>query len=309
MKILFIGMGSIGKRHLSNIKSYAKKNNIILEVHALRSIVKKEINVDVDLQYYDYEDLPSDYDCCFICNPTFKHHEALKNIFKKCNYIFLEKPVFDHGNYDISFLKEHEFDKVYVAAPLRYNRVIKEVKAILSQQKVYSIRVICSSYLPEWRKNVDYRNVYSSHKAQGGGVSIDCIHEWDYITYIFGFPKKIINIENKVSDLELDCEDVSIYIANYGDKLAEVHLDYFGLSTRREIEVFTKYGFIKGDLVNKAIHILQNNQLEIKNFEYDLNEMYDEEIKYFFEVVCLNKGNQNNIKNAIRVLRLVKELR
>mgnify|MGYP000441260447 FL=1 len=37
----------------------------------------------------------------------------------------------------------------------------------------YSGRVICSSYLPEWGPGVDYRTVYSAHKALGGGVTID----------------------------------------------------------------------------------------------------------------------------------------
>ena len=43
---------------------------------------------------------------------------------------------------------------------------------------------------------------YSAHKDMGGGVSIDLIHEWDYLTYLFGMPSEIYSILDKVSDLE-----------------------------------------------------------------------------------------------------------
>ena len=55
---------------------------------------------------------------------------------------------------------------------------------------VISTRIICSSYLPNG-ENADYV-IYSS-KRMGGGVSLDLIHEIDYILYLFGKPEKIVN--------------------------------------------------------------------------------------------------------------------
>ena len=60
---------------------------------------------------------------------------------------------------------------------------------------VYSARVLCSSYLPGWRPGVDYRTVYSAHKDMGGGVTIDLIHEWDYLVELFGKPEKMYNFK------------------------------------------------------------------------------------------------------------------
>lgn len=66
--------------------------------------------------------------------------------------------------------------------------------------------------------------MYSAHKALGGGVTIDLIHEWDYLVDLFGVPETICNIRGKYSDLEIDSDDLSIYIAQYPTLLAEVHL-------------------------------------------------------------------------------------
>ena len=50
-------------------------------------------------------------------------------------------------------------------------------------------------------------------KRMGGGVSLDLIHELDYLTYLLGVPKEIYNIRRQVSLLEIDSDDVSVYIA------------------------------------------------------------------------------------------------
>ena len=73
-------------------------------------------------------------------------------------------------------------------------------------------------------------------------MTIDLIHEWDYLVDLFGVPETICNIRGKYSDLEIDSDDLSIYIAQYPTLLAEVHLDYFGRTYRRSIELFCKDG-------------------------------------------------------------------
>ena len=113
------------------------------------------------------------------------------------------------------------------------------LKDLLPTLHPYCARVICSSYLPDWRPGVDYRTVYSAHKALGGGVTIDLIHEWDYLVDLFGVPQQLYNFKGTYSDLEIDSDDLSVYIAKYPTLLAEVHLDYFGRGYRRSSSNFS----------------------------------------------------------------------
>lgn len=92
---------------------------------------------------------------------------------------------------------------IYVAAPMRYTAIIQYIKQHLDMSQALSIRCICSTYLPNWHPNEDYRTSYSAHKDLGGGVSIDLIHEWDYITYLLGFPQKTYSIIKKYPLLKL----------------------------------------------------------------------------------------------------------
>ena len=85
----------------------------------------------------------------------------------------------------------------------------------------------------------------------GGGVTIDLIHEWDYLVELFGKPEKMYNFKGTYSHLEIDSDDLSVYIAQYPTLLCEVHLDYFGREYRRSIELLCKNGTVTAELVDR----------------------------------------------------------
>ena len=60
-----------------------------------------------------------------------------------------------------------------------------------------------------------------------------------FIIFVWYTTKDIL-LTGKISDLEIDSEDYAIYIAKYKDKIAELHLDYFGRKNIREIQIFLR---------------------------------------------------------------------
>jgi predicted dehydrogenase len=308
-KIAILGLGSIGTRHFRNIVKVLLGNGDTFTIDLIRNKENKKIADDlasfVNEIYYSYEEVPSDYDVIFITNPTNLHFEAIKQFAPKANHLFIEKPVFDDANIAIDELPLKKDSIYYVACPLRYTNVIQYLKKSISLDKVYCARVICSSFLPDWRPNIDYRTIYSASKEQGGGVSIDLIHELDYIFYLFGYPEKIFNIRGQFSDLEIDSDDLSLYIGKYKNLAIEVHLDYFGRENIREIQLFTADDTIVGDLINGEIRYLKNGKT-IK-FQESRNDFQQREIEHFFNILLGREKNNNNISTALRTLKLAKE--
>jgi predicted dehydrogenase len=304
MKVCFFGLGSIGKRHLINLNTIAVKKNINLHVHAFRktlSPIDNEIKGLVQKIIYSENELDNDYDIVFITNPTNMHFDTMKLMENKTKNMFIEKPIVDYKEYDFSNLKMHDSGVYYVAGPLRFSGVIQKLKNIIKNEKIYCARSICSSYLPDWRPNIDYRNVYSAKREQGGGVRADLIHEWDYITYLFGFPEEVKCICGKYSHLDIDSDDVAIYIARYKDKLVEVHLDYFGRVPKREIEILTKSGTIIGDIINETIRFSDGR--DCINMNIDKNNMYLNEMEFFIDNI-IQKSSYNNVIYCKDVLDL-----
>ncbi|WMJ83317.1 Gfo/Idh/MocA family protein [Oscillospiraceae bacterium LTW-04] len=302
MKVCFCGLGSIGRRHLKNLTHLASAFGTMPEIHALRktsNALDKDIEKLLAKQFADVRELDQDYDLAFITNPTSLHFETMKLMAKRANHLFIEKPIFDSGSYNIGEIESSPTGVYYVAGPLRYAPVIQALKKMINNQSVYCVRVICSSYLPDWRPGADYRQGYSAQKALGGGVDIDLIHEWDYIIALFGFPRKVHRICGKYSSLDIDANDTAVYIAEYENMVAELHLDYFGREPRREIELFTEQGSIIGDLIKNTI-TFSDGRPPIQ-FSESENDIYLREMRFFLD--CIRSGRAfNNIGHCCAVL-------
>lgn len=305
LKVCFIGLGSIGNRHKDNLMNICNINGIELSIDVLSSN-KQKIYTDVQNIYYSFSELPNDYDAMFICNPTFMHYQTIMETKGKAKFFFVEKPIFNSYDENLPKILIENKSRYYVAAPLRYTNVIQWIKRNLNLEKVYSTRSICSSYLPDWRPGTDYRKVYSALKNEGGGVIIDLIHEWDYISYLFGMPSEIKGLYGTFSDLEIDSEDLAIYISKFKTMLCEVHLDYFGRVPNRKIELYLKDDVVVGDLNNNCIEFLKSNKK--LNFNENINDRYIKEMEYFLDIVFKDAENNNDIVHANEVLALAQSI-
>lgn len=304
-KVCFIGLGSIAARHIRNLKVLFGDS---VSIDVLRSGNGKKI--DVALQnmiqqvYFDFSELPMDYDVIFITNPTRLHYETLLKVKRSAKHFFIEKPVFETGHENIAKLGLNSDSVYYVACPLRYTKIIQYLKQNIDFSKVHSMRCISSSYLPDWRSEADYRDTYSARKELGGGVSIDLIHEWDYINYLIGQPQAVHSFIGKKSDLEIDSDDVAIYIAEYVDKFVEVHLDYIGRTAIRKIDLFSEDDSIEADLITKKVIYRKRNV--VVDLDEDRDSYQKKELLHFFDILERNCPNDNTIEKACQTLRITR---
>ena len=287
----FVGLGSIGKRHLKNLVAVCAERGISIAVDALRHAptpLAEDIASLIRAEYYNTAELPH-YDLIFICNPSQSHYKTLCALNDKADHFFIEKPVFTRPLSDEELRPFADEKKYYVACPLRHTKTFAALKDFVSTHPVYSVRSICSSYLPDWRPGVDYRKLYSASK-ESGGVALDLIPEFDYLFALFGFPEESKLIARHVSDLELESCDVVSFVAAYPDKTVELHLDYFGRPSQRCCEIFTEDGRVRFDYLNAV---------------EERNEGYMREMRSFLDFAIGGSQNINSVLFSNDVLRQV----
>ncbi len=308
MKICFVGLGSIAKRHIKNIHEIYNDKSEELRIDVLRRkrVELGDFSYMIDNIYTSVDDLKNDYDVLFITNPTEYHAETLKMLHEYAKNFFIEKPISSLDT--IGVLKEIEYkeEAVYhVACPLRYTAIVEYLKNNINKQEINSIRCISSSYLPDWRPGVDYRKTYSANRELGGGVSQDLIHEWDYITYLFGIPNQVQMLTGKVSNLEITSEDYALYIARYNSFVAEIHLDYFGRQPIRKIELYMENDTIICDFIESKISYLKQKKEII--FQEERNTFQMKELKAFISDIEQQKW-YNDVDNSVNILKLTQGL-
>lgn len=309
-KIAFCGLGSIGKRHLRNVCEYLNQKGDTFTIDLYRSKIGSDVPLDIQplvSSIYSYNDIAESnimYDVVFVTNPTSVHYDTMQKFKHRTKSFFIEKPVFDKTDIETSLFEDLKDTICYVACPLRYSAALQYVKQNIDFSKAFSVRAISSSYLPDWRPGQDYRKCYSAHRDMGGGVGIDLIHEWDYLTWLFGTPVETYSIQRKISNLEIDSDDVAIYIGRTSKTSIELHLDYFGRSMIRTLEMFLPDDTIRCDIEDGRIEYLRIGR--VIQLPSERNEYQMREIEHFFEILNNKIENDSTMEHAFHVLKFAK---
>ena len=297
-KVLFFGLGSIGKRHLSLLRK-----NYDHEIFAYRT-KKDDCFPELESFYNIEEALKVKPDIVFITNPTHLHLETASSCLRAgIRNIFIEKPLSNNIERIKKFSKEVNNHQafVYVGYNMRFNPVLKRLKEIIeiNKDKIYFASTICSSYLPNWRPEKDYKNIYSAKEEEGGGVILDLSHEFDYNQWFFGEIRSINGIYGKLSNLEIDSEDFcEITLKFKSNLIATIHLDYFSRFEKRIIHIFTHKKEIIADLIKKEIIIKNDDEIIKETFDFERDYTYEQQLKHFFKGITNRSNFDRNFKEV-----------
>ena len=259
MKVLLIGYGSIGKRHFEVLHTLNTVTSIdVVTKHDLE-------NIDCYLNMKDIDNLDI-YDYFIIASETVKHYNQLEYICSKVKHknILVEKPL-----YDKQYAKIETSNHVYVAYNLRFHSVLVKLAKLLAYEDVYYANVICGQYLPTWRPEQDYKESYSADIDQGGGVLRDLSHELDYIVWLFGHFNTLEAINTKISDLEINSDDMFTAIGITDRNIViNVSVDYISKTPIRRLLIHTKTKTIEADMITSTI-VISHKDLQNKIFKLE----------------------------------------
>ncbi|MFH6969598.1 Gfo/Idh/MocA family protein [Flavobacterium sp. FlaQc-28] len=304
MKILIIGLGSIARKHISALQNLNIKN---LNIYALRSNLNSEIEEGIE-NIYGLENLEIAFDFAIISNPTNLHFEFIEKLARLNIPLFIEKPALHtlKGADKLIELIENKQIVTYVACNLRFHPCIEYLKNKLSDAnlKINEVNIYCGSYLPDWRPNVNFRNVYSANAAMGGGVHLDLFHELDYTGWLFGIPNKSKSTLRNVSSLNIDAIDYANYVLEYDTFTANVILNYYRIKPKRIIEVVCDNKILEADLINNRI-LNDENNIVFEAPDFEVKNTYSFQLDYFINCLRNNLHPMNSLKESIEILKII----
>ena len=252
--VLIIGFGSIGEKHAMILKKFFNFYNIFIltKRKTKKYFTIRKLN---DIKKFDF-------DYIIISSNTSKHFTHIKYIEKNFNNkkILVEKPLFNKFQ-KIKIKK----NKVFVGYNLRFHPLIQYLKTNLERSKIFNIKVICNSYLPDWRKNINFKKSSSSNKSKGGGVILDLSHEIDYIRWIFGKISLKFVKRGRISKITKNTEDYLYLNGKVKKTNLSLDLNYFSRIPKRLIFIDAKDFAVSLDLISNSYIIKYKNKTLKKN--------------------------------------------
>jgi len=308
MKFLMIGLGSIGQRHLRNIKRvYGDSAEIIAyRVRGLKRTfsdtmqIRENVSLEEEFGITSYssleEALAEKPDVAFITNPTNMHIPCAIECAKAGCHLFLEKPISDsmEGIDELKKVIAEQKVSVFVGYQNRLHPGIQYLKQCLLDKEfgdILSVRAVVGERLTTMHTYEDYKETYMARKDMGGGVVTNqMVHELDYLYYLFGAPLDVYALGGSLGNLGIDVEDNcdAVYTVSYEGRRfpISVHADFYQSPPQRFVQVVGTKGKILVDIISNFVEkTIQDETTKIEYPEFQRNDMFIEELRLFMDSV------------------------
>jgi predicted dehydrogenase len=328
MKILFAGLGSIGQRHVRNLRALLGGQVEILAYRAQGDSPLLNADMTVNqgaaleatygIRSFSHLDaaLEQKPDAVFVTNPNSLHLSVALAAARAGCHLFIEKPLADslEGVEELLDIVERQHLVAFVAYQFRFHPGLRWIKALLDERRLGRLaaaHIVNGEYLPDWHPYEDYRRSHAARRSLGGGALRIQTHEFDYALWLFGMPRRIYAVGGHLSGLEIDVEDSVSVLLSCEDRGAalpvHIHLDYLQRPPQRICEVIGDAGKVHYDFYSHRVvfHELKSRTKQHIDFEgFERNQMFMDELRHF--VACLRGESRPlvDLPEAVRSLQL-----
>ena len=240
-RILIVGLGSIGKRHLRLVRELLPNADIRVLRHQECEAIPEHANGCFSSLGQAIDFVPQ---VAVIANPATFHMSVAQPLAQAGVHLLVEKPL-SASLEGVSQLLETCRDQgtvLLIGYNLRFLPSLQRFRDLLNENiigRVLSVRCEIGQYLPSWRPDSDYRQGVSARRELGGGALLELSHELDYLHWIFGEVEWVKATLSRQSSLEIDVEDTAHLILGFApvadghDLIGTVNLDFVRHDTTR----------------------------------------------------------------------------
>lgn len=300
MRLILLGAGSIGGRHLQNALTLGHEVVAVVDPDPKRLSAVRQVTSAPLLSEELSEAWGREADAALVCSPTIYHVPHARWAVRQGLHVLIEKPLSHTLEGVDTLLAEATAAKrvVLVACNLRFLPSLQLMHRLLQDGRIgrpLTVRANAGYYLPSWRPGADYRNSYSAQEAAGGGALLDWIHEFDYLRWWFGEVQEVFCYAGRTGALDVDVDEYADVLLRFrSGVVGNVHVDYVQRTYRRSCEVIGTDGVLVWDYIAQMVswHGTTDHQMEVfsEHIETERNQMFLAELRHF--VACLEGREQ-----------------
>ena len=324
MKFLVVGLGSMGKRRIRCLKKLKYNNVYGFDLNKSRNLeVKTKYKIQTFSNFKDaYNTVKPDV--LIISTPPDKHYSYARFSAKNNKDCFIEASV----ETSAETLKLKNYGKkmrtmILPSCTMQYFKSPKIIKKLIKNNeigKVWNINYQIGQYLPDWHPWENIKNFYVSKKKTGACREI-VPFELNWICDIFGIPKVINSHKNKLSNLDMDADDIYHFTLKFPKNIiANITVEVLSrVVPTRIMTILGSKGKICLNYEDKIIKLYKpDNSIKIfkinegkpeKGYVYS-EKPYIDEMENFINAV--KKGNKklfpNNLQQDSYIFKILEEI-
>ena len=283
MRVLVIGLGSMGKRRIRLLKQLDDR----IEIGGVdaREDRRKEAEELYHLSVYDSIEAAlkeSRAEGAFISTSPASHGKIIRECLERNLHVFTELNLIPDLYQENIELAEKKERILFLSSTFLYR---KEIQYIAEQVGRYgrslNYTYHVGQYLPEWHPWENYNSFFAGDKRTNGCREILAI-ELPWITSVFGPIRKAVSLHNKNSDLQIAYDDnYIIQIEHENGCKGSLAVDVICPKAVRNLEVFGEHFYLTWDGTPDGLKQFQSERME----EIRLYDTYEHRAGYQATIV------------------------
>lgn len=312
IRALVIGLGSMGKRRVRNLRALGLEEIVGFDI---RNDRREEAAQKYGIPVFDSFDLAlreSDANVLIVSTPPDLHMHYAHLGFELGLHCFIEASVVDADG--IADLARKVWGTGLVMAPsctMRYFPGPQKVKELIGAGvigKVLNVNYQTGQYLPDWHPWERIQDYYVSRRETGAAREI-VPFELTWLSELFGTPVPLACVKAKLTDMEANIDDVYHCVLRYDSGvLVNITVEVISRpAATREMRVMGTDGaivfsadtkdvrFINTSLSEWKVHALESGTIESRYINPE--EPYIAEMRDFLSAVW--KGDAGLFPNSL----------
>ena len=242
LKGLVIGCGSIGQRHIYNLKKIGIENLAVFDIDR-----KRTEHVSKKYHLKKYHSLQSAFSFephfTFICTFPKSHIQLAKHCINASSHMFIEKPLSSNLLGVKQILQQADSKKLKIS--LGYNMRFDPGLALLKKKvekkeisNLLSVKAEWGLHISKWQPTRQFPNHYYVLK-KGGGIILDDSHEYDYVRWIIDDEIKSVYCQTrKIKSPKTETESIAVLTIKFRKGVvASFFIDYVRPSYERKCQI------------------------------------------------------------------------
>lgn len=319
-RILIVGYGSIGARHLRLAHQFLPNADIRLLRHQTTSEVPDMANGCMASIEDAIAFAPQ---MAVIANPATYHLPVAQALAQVGVHLLIEKPLSSTTAGVAQLLQtcKAQGTVLLIGYNLRYLPSLQRYRSLLMEGvigKVVSVRCEIGQYLPAWRPDADYRQGVSARSTLGGGALLELSHEIDYLRWLFGDVEWVRATLSHQSDLELDVEDTAHLILGFlpvresRQLIGSLSLDFIRHDTTRLCTAIGTKGSLRWNGLTGQVSVYPSGGKEwseLFHHQHHRDESYIAEWQNFITCVTGQASPIISGEDGLKVLQIIEAAR
>ena len=287
MKVIVIGLGSMGKRRIRLIKQYDENIEIIgVDTNALRC---QEVQETFGIETFEelQQALVLHPDCAFVTTSPVTHVSIIKCCLENNMHVFTELNLVSDGYEENQKLAQNRGRVLFLSSTMLYRRETEYIaNRVREQKQLLHYQYHIGQYLPDWHPWENYKSFFIGDRRTNGCRELFAI-ELPWLERTFGEIEEIKVIKSKLTSLDIDYPDCfAVIIKHAAGHVGTLNINVVSRKAVREFK-----------LIGEQIYLSWNgtpNSLQ----EYCIEKNADIPINLYETIDKLSGYSENIIENA-----------